>query len=137
MWKWKYFQPKEVLSPVGLYQYERGNLMVQAFALDAFDQLREEVGSRLVANGAGLKFRGYRSPVENKSIGGAELSRHCQGIALDVTPLDIQLYDFYQHVLSLANELGLGGIGYYPSKGFVHIDCRPLMTDGPITWIEE
>ena len=137
MWRWKYFQPKEVLSPAGLYQYERGNLMVQAFALDALDAFREMSGTRLHINGSGLNFRGYRSPDENKRIGGATLSRHVQGIAFDCTPLDMELYEFYQFVLESANEYGFGGVGYYPSKDFVHIDCRPLMSDGPVTWVEE
>lgn len=137
MWRWKYFKPDEVLSPAGLYQYEKGNLMAQAFALDSLDAFREMSGTRIMVNGHGMHLRGYRSPDENLRAGGEKLSRHVQGIAFDSTPLDMELYDFYQHVLESANEYGFGGIGYYPNKGFVHIDCRPLMSDGPITWVED
>jgi uncharacterized protein YcbK (DUF882 family) len=111
--------------------------MVQAFALDAIDGFREMAGTRIHINGSGMTLRGYRSCRENKQTGGAEYSRHIQGIAFDCTPLDMDLYEFYQHVLESANEYGFGGIGYYPKKSFVHIDCRPLMSDGPVTWIEE
>lgn len=133
MWPWKYFQPHEVLSPVGIEQYERGNLLFQPFALDAFDELRRFLKKPLYANHAWLTLRGYRSPQENSRAGGASLSRHIQGIALDVTCDELKSYELFQAVKEIAPELGFGGIGHYADSNFVHIDCRPIL-DKPITW---
>ncbi|MBX3498220.1 MAG: DUF882 domain-containing protein [Alphaproteobacteria bacterium] len=65
----------------------------------------------------------YRSPQTNAvlarmSRGVARNSLHTQGQAIDVKVPGFSPYQVRQ----AARELGLGGVGYYPRTGFVHVD---------------
>lgn len=69
----------------------------------------------------------YRSPQTNAvlarmSRGVARNSLHTQGQAIDVKVPGFSPY----HVRQAARELGLGGVGYYPRTGFVHVDTGPV-----------
>ncbi|WP_372870177.1 DUF882 domain-containing protein [Shewanella sp.] len=66
---------------------------------------------------------GYRSPHTNamlakKSGGVAKKSLHMEGKAIDIAIPGIKL----QKIRDAAKELKLGGVGYYPQSGFVHVD---------------
>ncbi|WP_164551152.1 DUF882 domain-containing protein [Shewanella khirikhana] len=66
---------------------------------------------------------GYRSPKTNamlakKSGGVAKKSLHMEGKAIDIAIPGIRL----DKVRDAAKELKLGGVGYYPQSGFVHVD---------------
>ena len=66
---------------------------------------------------------GYRSPKTNamlheKSAGVANASLHMQGMAIDIRLADVSLSDLRQAALGLR----LGGVGYYPTSDFVHVD---------------
>ncbi|WP_371186208.1 DUF882 domain-containing protein [Thalassotalea maritima] len=67
---------------------------------------------------------GYRSPktnamLANKSKGGvAKKSFHMQGKAIDFAMPGVDL----KRISDAAKSLKLGGVGYYPVSGFVHID---------------
>ena len=66
---------------------------------------------------------GYRSPATNtmlrKATGGvASQSLHLTGQAIDVRLPDVPLADLREAALSLR----AGGVGYYPSSDFVHVD---------------
>lgn len=66
---------------------------------------------------------GYRSPATNamlrrESKGVAKRSLHMRGKAIDVRLPDRELRALAQ----AARGLGLGGVGYYPQPGFIHID---------------
>ncbi|QSX35179.1 DUF882 domain-containing protein [Shewanella avicenniae] len=70
---------------------------------------------------------GYRSPKSNallaaSSNGVAKKSFHMKGMAVDLCIPGIALKD----VRKAALELKLGGVGYYPKSGFVHVDCGPV-----------
>lgn len=70
---------------------------------------------------------GYRSPktnamLANKSGGVAKKSYHMRGMAMDIAIPGVNL----KHVRDAALALKLGGVGYYPSSGFVHVDCGPV-----------
>lgn len=134
IWRWRYFTPEEVLSPDGLEQYDRGNLLFQEFALDSFDDFRRFLKKPLFANHRRLTKRGYRSTEENEKVGGARFSRHLQGIALDLTCSRLKSHELFKIAYENALELGFGGLGHYPASNFVHIDCRPIIFDRPITW---
>lgn len=121
-WRWHNFKPEEVLSPVGMVQLAQGNLLIQPSALDLLQEFRNKVGVGLLCNHAGLKYRGYRSPYENRTIGGAKLSRHVQGIAFDLTPEQGSLIALYEAACEFS---GFGAAFIYPNKHFVHVDCRP------------
>ena len=69
----------------------------------------------------------YRSPATNQmlqrsSAGVASGSLHLQGKAVDIRLADTRT----QHLRDVAQKLALGGVGYYASSNFVHLDIgRP------------
>jgi hypothetical protein len=127
MWPVKYFKPEEVLSPLGLVQYNRGNLMLQIDALLKLDNFREFLGRPLICNTGILRLRGYRNLEENKRAGGAAYSRHMQGIAFDVHCPSISVFELFE----LAKKFGWPCVLKYAS--FIHVDNRFLL-DGKFLW---
>lgn len=70
---------------------------------------------------------GYRSPTTNamlrrKSGGVAKKSYHMKGQAIDLRLPGVPL----SQVRKAALELKVGGVGYYPSSDFVHLDTGPV-----------
>ncbi|MEF1254959.1 DUF882 domain-containing protein [Vibrio sp. M260112] len=70
---------------------------------------------------------GYRSPATNESLRGkskgvAKKSYHMLGQAIDFRLDGVSL----KRVRDVSRELQLGGVGYYPSSNFVHIDTGPV-----------
>ena len=69
---------------------------------------------------------GYRSPKTNSMLraeggeatGVAKRSMHLEGKAIDLRLADVQL----SHLHNAALGLGGGGVGYYPTSDFVHVD---------------
>jgi uncharacterized protein YcbK (DUF882 family) len=67
----------------------------------------------------------YRSPLTNftlllegDGIGVARRSLHMDGRAVDIRLPGVHL----AHLNKAAVQLGYGGVGYYPSSGFLHVD---------------
>ena len=93
--------------------------------------LLAEVQTRLSSRREFQVISGYRSPKTNamlnaRSSGVAKRSLHMQGRAIDVHLAGIPL----STLLQTGQDLGLGGVGFYPKSGFVHFD-----TGRPRTWI--
>lgn len=70
---------------------------------------------------------GYRSPETNDLLrrlnpGVAEHSYHCKGQATDIRFPGNRL----AHLHSAAVAMNAGGVGYYPSSDFVHVDVGPV-----------
>lgn len=68
-------------------------------------------------------FSGYRSPATNawlrrSSHGVAKQSLHMQGQAVDICLPGVRLASLHNAALNLR----AGGVGYYPSSDFVHVD---------------
>ena len=76
-----------------------------------------------------LVLSGYRSKQTNDMLrrtteGVARRSFHMAGRAIDIRMPKIPT----QHVQRAALKLGGGGVGYYPSSNFVHLDSGPVRT---------
>lgn len=80
--------------------------------------LREIVGRPVVVNCA------YRCPKHNKSVGGHPRSWHIQGIAADIYVLGFTPYELAGAAARVPFFFN-GGIGIYPSRGFIHVDVGP------------
>ncbi len=79
---------------------------------------------------------GYRSPQTNAMLrdeggaatGVAKKSMHLEGKAIDLRLADVQL----SHLHGAALSLGGGGVGYYPTSDFVHMDVGPVRQWGGV-----
>lgn len=78
---------------------------------------------RLDTRGPFQVISGYRSPATNAMLhahsdGVARSSLHMQGMAIDIRLPDVALDRLHAAALAMA----AGGVGYYPSSDFVHVD---------------
>ncbi len=68
---------------------------------------------------------GYRTPEHNKRLrGAASNSLHMQGLAADITVPGIPVSELSK----LVKAIGVGGVGIYPRKNFVHVDVGRVRT---------
>jgi len=88
--------------------------------VDALQAIRDHYGRPLTI------LSGYRSSPYNQKVGGEDYSQHLIGRAADIdcSSLGVTPAELAAYVESQAAKLGIGGIGIYPSKDFVHIDTR-------------
>jgi uncharacterized protein YcbK (DUF882 family) len=103
-----------------LRDYRTGD--VHLIAPNLLDLLRT-LSARLETPSAFQVISGYRSPKTNAMLhahsdGVAKSSLHMQGLAIDIRLGDVPLDRLHNAALSLAG----GGVGYYPSSDFVHVD---------------
>lgn len=131
-WKWgAHFKPEEVLSPKGLEQFAKGNLLIQPFAMNLLFRFREWLALPICINHGDLHYRGYRSYSENEKVGGVEFSRHLQGLAFDMTVYKLTPEELARKM----REFGrFGGIGIYAKANFCHGDFRPIMNGRIVEW---
>lgn len=87
----------------------------------AFEALRAACGNRPIAI-----VSAYRTPTHNAQAGGATLSQHMAGRALDLQcPAHLTLDEFEGLARSVVSITKLRGIGRYEGKRSIHIDVRP------------
>lgn len=69
---------------------------------------------------------GYRTVEHNKKIGGVDNSQHLVGKAADIVVRGFTPKQVGDRIISLIAEGKMlqGGVGIYPSRGFVHYDIR-------------
>jgi uncharacterized protein YcbK (DUF882 family) len=88
--------------------------------------LLHELGGTLSVDQPYHIISGYRSPHTNtmlrdrggKATGVASKSLHMVGKAIDIRMPGVKL----DHLRGAARSLKLGGVGFYPSSNFVHVD---------------
>lgn len=94
---------------------------------EMFEPIRLAWGAalRVVAGG------GVRSPEMNERVGGALVSQHLLGRALDIkTTRPADLVGLYRMIARMQRdgEIPAGGLALYSTRGgvprFVHVDCR-------------
>lgn len=91
-----------------------------------FDQI-SKIQSLLGTQAEVQVISGYRSPatnekLRNQSSGVAKKSYHMLGQAMDFRLDGVNL----KQVREAAISLKAGGVGYYPSSNFIHIDTGPV-----------
>ena len=116
-WPWMHFQPSEIACRCCGELWPGDDPMPDFFseALDALEELREAWGGPIVINS------GHRCGDHNSSVGGVPGSRHLE-IAFDCRCGGQRQKDF----VSLARQCGFTGVGFYPERGFVHLDLGPV-----------
>lgn len=85
--------------------------------------LLDELSTKLEVKSAFNVISGYRSPATNSMLaensnGVAKGSLHMQGKAIDIRVPGVAL----KHLRNIAKEMRIGGVGYYASSNFVHVD---------------
>lgn len=65
---------------------------------------------------------GYRSPSKNRRVGGARRSYHVKCLAADIKVPGVNKYALARYLKRLS---GVGGVGTYACKSFIHVDVGP------------
>jgi len=91
--------------------------------LDLLHDVRNELGSEQVYE----VISAYRSPVTNEMLrtttsGVAKKSQHIEGNAIDVRLRGVRTKTLRETALRMER----GGVGYYPTSDFVHMDMGPV-----------
>ena len=86
--------------------------------INAYKNFRLAVGVPLTINS------GYRCPWHNNSIGGAALSRHTSGEALDISLHNLLSAFTIQEIIDKLKAAGFTYTRYYQAENFIHADTR-------------
>jgi len=88
-------------------------------ALRVADDLRDSFGEPCII------LSSYRAPDYNRAVGGAPASLHMQFKALDLCLPLVGARQAYRRLVEWRRAGRFtGGLGLYPSSGFVHLDTR-------------
>ena len=126
------FYEKESYKISGLFEINKAFMDTRAREITRIDieliNLLYEINLRV---GIDKKFNivsGYRTPQTNAwlrhQLGGrnvAKNSYHVKGQAVDIFVPGVPLHK----LRNIARSLKKGGVGYYPKKGFIHVDVGP------------
>lgn len=76
---------------------------------------------------------GYRTPWHNAKVNGASSSYHMKCMAADIF---IPGVSKSRLIAFMKNDRGVGGLGCYPGRKFIHVDVRdrPSGYRGPVTF---
>lgn len=102
-----------------------GSAPINIILVDAIQMLRDIVGMPLRINS------GFRCLTHNRRIGSEDTSEHTRGNAADIAVPDGFTVEQFAEIAEQVPDLADGGIGRYPTRGFIHVDVRE---DGPARW---
>lgn len=109
----EHFDSKEFACRCGKCEYDGTGM--KWLLVSYLEKLREAVGCPLTVN------RGHSCPEHNAKVGGVPNSFHIKGSAADITCTGASLDELARKASEIFN---LGGVGFYPEEGFVHVDVR-------------
>ncbi len=98
----------------GRHSYEY--IRIHPALIQALEEIRARAGRPVHVTS------GYRPPAYNREVGGVSNSCHIDGLAADIYCDGLtteQLHDICEQVIGQR-----GGVGYYPTSGFIHVDLR-------------
>ena len=93
-----------------------GSVTIDTEFITKLNQLRIKLETSLCITS------GYRCPAHNRSVGGAAVSYHTRGMAIDIAAFDPK----FRAKLAETAEPHFGGIRIYNKQCFVHLDNRPM-----------
>lgn len=96
---------------------------VNPTALSKLARLQEAINRPLTISS------GYRNPLLNKRVGGAKMSQHMSGNAIDIKIPGASAAETAD-IIRKASEIGFGGIGGY-RPGSIHVDVASQRAWGP------
>jgi uncharacterized protein YcbK (DUF882 family) len=108
-----HFQAGEFFPHDSSYHY----LRVSPELVRRLEQIRRALGNRPVTI-----HSAYRPPAYNRQVGGVSNSTHIDGLAADISVADISTERLRQVCEQIIGDDG--GVGYYPTQLFCHIDVR-------------
>lgn len=117
--RWPNFQPHEFRCHDG-----SAYMVLQVELLDGLQELRNILKRPIHPKS------GFRTKTHNAKIGGEPNSQHLLGRACDIVVVGISLAKL-KKIAEAIPVFASGGIGYYPKRGFLHVDVR---RDGPARW---
>lgn len=78
---------------------------------------------------------GWRSLLYNLRVGGAINGQHPRGTAADV---EAGTFEEQMQMIAWASQIPeVGGLGFYPGAGFVHVDIRPRKRGKITAWMRD
>lgn len=112
----------DALAQVNMVLRDYRNNEIKQMDVALLDLL-DELSRKLEINVPFNVISGYRSPQTNamlheRSSGVAKRSLHMEGKAIDIRVPNVAL----THLRNVAKEMGRGGVGFYASDNFVHVD---------------
>lgn len=130
-----YIQSQEDLKSISLNQFPHfsfdelkckccNSLLITDQSLEFFNLLEEFRNYVKAKTGTELSIsvtNSYRCPHHNKEIGGAKKSAHTKAIAGDIYIKGLNILKVFLLAESFKK---FKRIGYYPFKGFIHVDIK-------------
>lgn len=109
-WPWVYFLPEEMASK------RDGSIAVDPDMMDKLETARRIIGKPFHILSA------YRDPIHNAAVGGAPMSMHKFGKAVDIATHNHDR----DRLVEVLKEVGFTGFGIY--KTFIHADTGRART---------
>jgi len=101
------------------------SVLVNPKLITAYGKFRKKIGKALKINS------GFRCFIHNLAVGGASLSRHTAGDAIDIDYGNFKNLFEVAEVKKMLRASGFTFIKYYPIEGFFHCDVREFLQDDP------